>query len=561
MSPDGPSEMDQLDALTIELGEAGRIARVATDQRGRPDPVFTMRLRAELLASFGSIPIFAPGDAQRPSLVEPMPRPLELGASDVELELRADEAFGSISSPFESERPAAEKRWRDRSADRRSNSNSPLPEILRGAEPTTPSRRTRGTPAASPRSSTHLFTGTSRTGLCPRAGSAVGLAACLALAAFLVGSGTLFPVKSPARTDDAVAATLVRGHDSTALVAGSELSQGDEIRVAAGGRAYLALGSSYVRLDGGADVRLDSLDSANLEIAQLAGRVYHRVVLPDGGRYRVTTGDVTWQATGTAFDIDRETTAGSDRVLGMALQHDVQVIAPSFDASVTQGSSASFVLSSTGSTVGSPVTTAIPAALLASAWLVENAQIDARLGLPLGELANAVLESPTPTAPATPAPTPTPDLADTRARGHAGGHARDDPSPDAHRGPDSCEDRHSQADGDADEDPQARRSQPGQPFDRRPTRTVLTPSAGPGTAAPGSSSTSWFTVPWGTQPTFNGSNYWACPSNVADTSWTGGVPAGDFAVRIQVIDESTGKIVVRAQTAVVRLTVPVARDC
>src|SRR5512141_1486640 len=54
MSPEQPSEMDQLDLLAAELAEAGKIARISTTPRARPDGVFMMRLRGELLSSYGA---------------------------------------------------------------------------------------------------------------------------------------------------------------------------------------------------------------------------------------------------------------------------------------------------------------------------------------------------------------------------------------------------------------------------------------------------------------------------------------------------------------------------
>jgi len=60
--------------------------------------------------------------------------------------------------------------------------------------------------------------------------------------------------------------------------------------------------------------------------------------------------------------------------------------------------------------------------------------------------------------------------------------------------------------------------------------------------------------PAGTQPTFNGSNYWACNETVDENSWTGSVDIGNYAVRLQVLDETNGTII-RAQTNIVTLKV------
>jgi hypothetical protein len=54
----------------------------------------------------------------------------------------------------------------------------------------------------------------------------------------------------------------------------------------------------------------------------------------------------------------------------------------------------------------------------------------------------------------------------------------------------------------------------------------------------------------GTSPKYPSSPYWACNDTPDANSWTGPVDPGDYAVRVQVVDESSG-IVIRAQTAVV----------
>jgi hypothetical protein len=514
MLPDGPSEMEQLDVLATELGEAGRIARMATAQRGRPDPVFSVRLRAELLGSFGSIvPVSLEPVAG--NLIEPL-------APEAMPELRVSEqpdvlaAASAEPGPGPAVAPAPLELLEDRGH--------------AGSEPT------RLRPSVTWRIPTRAM---------PSRWVGVGLAACLALAAFLAGSGVLWPARPPARADDAVAATLVRGQDATPLLAGAELSRGDEIRVAQGGRAYLTLGSSYVRLDGGADVRLDSVDASNLEIAQLAGRVYHRVQLPDGGMYRVVTGDVTWRAKGTAFDINRESNSSGEQVVALALQHDVAVSAPGYYGAVRQGSSATFVLSATGAAGGEPTVSTIPAGFLSGPWLLANAQLDSRLGLPLGELANVQEATPSPTASPTPQETPTPVVTPAAPT--------ETPTP-------------------------APTATPAKAPTPKPTaiptpKPVGPPNLGNLAIAANGNGTYTFSWPrytgtgfqyyklvygkWGTQPTYNGSNDWACPSSVDETSWTGSVAPGDYAVRVQVIDKSTDKIVVRAQTPVVRLTVAV----
>jgi hypothetical protein len=61
---------------------------------------------------------------------------------------------------------------------------------------------------------------------------------------------------------------------------------------------------------------------------------------------------------------------------------------------------------------------------------------------------------------------------------------------------------------------------------------------------------------WPKTPDFaGGSPYWTCNSSVSDTIWTGSIEPGDYAIRLQVVDEPDGKTVIRAQTNVVRLKV------
>ena len=82
MSRDELSDMEQLDGLTVELAEAGRIARVATAHREQPDPAFAGRLRAELLLALPTVETAAVDAPLVPGLPAsvPMPpvRPLEM---------------------------------------------------------------------------------------------------------------------------------------------------------------------------------------------------------------------------------------------------------------------------------------------------------------------------------------------------------------------------------------------------------------------------------------------------------------------------------------------------
>lgn len=554
MSPEQhPSEMEQLDLLAVELAESGKIARVSTVHRGRPDPVFTMRLRNELLLSFGSVAMVKLEDAEAPTLISPMPAPVALG-SDVDLVAFEARDQDAAPQPFEPRaavepfRPSLARFGRlvrsSRDAGRR-----PV-AVMAAADDATvvDDRQVDGAQLQAPAGPARLRANVRLLLLRPTSRHSrfvgLGLAACLALMAVLLGSGLLAPVKAPARVDQAIAASLVHGDNLTPLAAGALLTQGDEIRVGAGGLAYLTVADSIVRLDAGADLRLDSLDARDLQVSQLAGRVYHRVLLPDGGSYRVMTGGVAWQATGTAFDLDRRTNAATDQVLGLALQHDLRVTGSGVDASVPQGTSALVTLASSSS-AGSAATSPIGSSTLDNPWLLANATLDARLGLPLGLLADAAHISAPPTT--TAHPTDALPTTDVPAGTAAGTPAVPTATPAAPTHAPTAR-------------PTAAPTKPGIPN----LGSLSVTDTGGGTF-----SFSWprYTgsgfeyyklvyAPWGTNPTYNGSNYWACPSNPADTSWAGAVDPGNWGVRLQVIDTTSGKVVVRAQTNVVHLDVP-----
>ncbi len=60
---------------------------------------------------------------------------------------------------------------------------------------------------------------------------------------------------------------------------------------------------------------------------------------------------------------------------------------------------------------------------------------------------------------------------------------------------------------------------------------------------------------WGKTPNYPTSPYWACNDSASDDTWSGFIDPGDYAVRLQVVDDSGDKVVIRAQTRIVRLTV------
>jgi hypothetical protein len=534
------NEMEQLDGLAMELAEAGRVARVALARRERPEPAFAVRLRGELVAD----PCFGPTDDRDAATALMAPtRPVDAAGMFVERrqhnrpfveELR-------VPSPEDGGAPAYDRVDTSRSGKRWTASGNAIPAEY--SEPAG-SAEDAGRKAAL-RPSMHWRIPTRAM---PHRWIAAGLAASVAVATLLYGSGVFSTVRVDATATDAVSTTLVRGGTAGVLAAGAGLHEGDEVQVAAGGRATLALGATIVRLDAGADLQIDSLDPNHEAVTQLAGRAYHRVSVPAGGDYRVVTASVTWEAHGTAFDIERSATGGGgEQVRGLALQHDVALNGPSIQTDVREGTSATVQLRPDGSPGGSPSIDAITSRTLAEQWLVGNAAFDARLGLPLGLLAEIATPAPTVTpAPptdepvvtvtdepvVTPAPTPVPTPQPTPV-----------PTP--------------------------------RPTPKPTAKPTATGPANLGTLnvsknGDGSYSFSWprytgsgFSYyklvhgPWGTQPNYPAAPYWACNSPASANSWSGAIDPGDYAVRVQVVDESKGTVI-RAQTNTVHLTVTAA---
>ena len=559
MSPDQMMELAQLDVLAAELAEAGRRARVANANRERPEPSFAVRLRVELL---GQIP--APAEAAGAPPAEdaarrPMPPVRPLDAPERPLERRhANRPFGGPDRRW-ADLPAAPNRlpstrWAraigpdgpavrgdgQRSA---ATGNAFGPRHAQagfGRQPDEDTGReldeTRGETALQPSMRWHI-----PTRIAPSRWIAAGLAASVAIASLLYGSGILWPVRTVAMTDEAVGATLVRGGATMTLMSGAELRERDEIKVADGGRATLQIGGSYVRMAGGADVRFTSLDSNHVAVDQIAGRVYHRVAVPAGGDYQVTTASVTWKAHGTAFDLDRRSSAGGgEEVRGLALFDGLDVHGPQLQATLAEGTSAIVVLAPDGAPSGSPVIEPISAITLSDAWLLGNASLDSRLGLPLGHLASVVTPAPratsttdttivlpdeptsaptteptaTPARTAIPAPTPRPTARPTPA------------------GPANLGQLQITRNGDG-------------------TYSFVWPKY------TGSGFLYYKLVyeNWGKTPNYPASPYWVCNTSATDNTWTGLIDPGDYAVRLQVVDEPGGTPVIRAQTNVVRLTV------
>ena len=529
MSPENVAEMEQLDALAGELADAFRGARADGARRERPEPAFAVRLRAELLGEF---PAVAPGS---PATPVPPARPLD--APDRLFERRR--STRPFAGPGRSWRVDAIDRD-SASAPRRSYGEfGPIPL----ADPALDVDEAGNVTALKPSMHWHI-----PTRVMPSRWIAAGLVASVAVTSLVFGSGIMWPVHGVATADQAVSANLVRGGTTVALAAGSELREGDEIQVGAGGRATLQIGGSYVRMAAGSDVRLGSLDLNGVVVAQLAGRVYYRVSVPAGGQYEVDTATVAWKAHGTAFDLDREATpGGGGQVHGLALFDGIDVAGPQLQATLLEGTSATVTLAPDGSPAGSPIIEPITTLTLDDQWLAANAAQDTSLGLPLGQLASLV--SPTPPPTPTIAPVIVPDQPTDAPTAAATATATPTlvPTPVP-----------------------------------TPTRTAApTPRPTSGIAnlgtlkitrnGDGSYSFSWprYTGAsfqyyklvyenWGKTPNFPSSPYWTCNSAATDNTWSGTPEAGDYAVRLQVVDESSGKTVIRAQTNVVHLVVPVA---
>lgn len=245
--------------------------------------------------------------------------------------------------------------------------------------------------------------------------SFVRLVALVVVGALLVGatafaSGRLAaPAALTATVVEASGASATRLGEPIELAAGTALQAGDTVTVSSQGSAVLGLGASRVRLAGGSAVHLDRVDAAGVTVAQLAGRAYYRDVSATHAPFLVTTGPVTWAATGTAFDTDREPVAagqgsGQERVTLLAIQDAVTASGPGFDTSVAQGQRAVVYIGAATPTVA-PALDAVPASALLDPWLQANGAADLAAGFPLGILdgqLQVALASPS----ASPSPTP-----------------------------------------------------------------------------------------------------------------------------------------------------------
>jgi hypothetical protein len=524
MSPDDRLEMEQFEALSAELADAGRVARAVSARLEAPDQAFAARLRAQLLGGLSQ-----PGSIM--TVAAALPARRQLNSPEDLADRRRDASRGTQATP-----PRSGKRWRARQVE---TIRVPEPVVLAEIEPNAAiNRETALKPSIRWRMPTRSV---------PSRWVAVGLAAAIAIASFAVGSTVIFPAGPTASAKVAIAASVVRNGALSPLAAGAELREGDTVEVGAGGEATLAMGGSYVRMAPGSDLRLDRLDSSHIVVNQLSGRAYHRVSVGSHGDYTVITAAVTWVATGTAFDLDRYALGtGGEEVRGMALLDGLDVTSLQDTAALNQGQSAVVDLSGSGSTAGTPVVSQITTQALSDSWLVQNASLDSLAGLDVGELAvavtpaprptrtaaQAVVATPRPTAPPTKTPTPTPTPT---------------PSPTPKPTP--------------------------KPTPRPTPRPTRTGPLSLGALAITDNGDGTYTFSWpeyqgegftyyklvhgdaGTVPRYPSSPYWACNSDRTQNSWTGPIDPGDYAVRLQVVDESSGSVVIRAQTNIAHLQV------
>lgn len=465
MSPDETADDEQLDDLAHELGDAGRLARIVSAHREQPDPVFATNLRDELTG-----PVSSPSRAARilrapgprpaaatplvpapatPLVPAPVLRPM-LSSGPFPVAVATPPPVGQQSVPRAlsgSEPPPGSAtvktvptpttgmldsvdvdeasikafyKWaaKARAADRTTVVAHEETSFARGA-PTLVKTAAVDSESASEAAGNNgrvtalkpkvrMYLAASHL---PTKWILVGLVACLALAVAVYGGILLLsPDRGTATARDATFATLIRAGVRTELTSYQALQVDDEIQVGAGGHANLTIDDSHVRLAPAADVKLLKIDRAHVVLDQLAGEVYHRVNVPDGGDYIVNTGSVAWVAHGTAFDLDRSPRSGGngDEVVALALVDGFDIegakIGPTLQ--LNQGMSVTVELSSAGIADGPPVTGAISTGELTQAWIVSNARLDMQLQLPMGVLAAEASPSPTTTAASMPTQSP-----------------------------------------------------------------------------------------------------------------------------------------------------------
>ena len=223
----------------------------------------------------------------------------------------------------------------------------------------------------------------------PSWAAAIGIGLIIGIVGLAAGRSVFTPTLPPSsRAVEAAGATLIRNGQGIDLGSGTAIQTGDEIRTAADGHAIVALGSSRARLAGNADLVVTAITADNIALEQVAGRVYHRVWVPAGGTYVVTTAGMTWTARGTAFDLERQPEpGGGTRLSLLTIENSVHVTATDISVTVPQGRQAEIVI---GAGTDAPNLSIGPqiASALDDPWLVDNASRDVGEGFDPGGLAN-----------------------------------------------------------------------------------------------------------------------------------------------------------------------------
>jgi len=387
--PAGAFEGNDAPELEARLEAAGARARAARAVGGSLTPRAARDLRARLLAA----------------------APDEAGAALPAGPAVATPATAAAEAPAAGARPSAFRVERRRWARE--------PETAGGPDLTLTPAATEPVTAAPARR---------RSGRARRWTVVLRFAALLVVAALIAGAASYAatslaaPGPLTASVVEATGATATRLGAPLQLAAGTALQVGDTVTVGARGEAVLAVGDSRVRLAAGSAVHLDRVDTKGVAIAELGGRIYYRVISPGREPFQVVTGPVTWTASGTAFETDREPVtsgqgSGQERVTLLALEDPVTASGPGFDTTVWQGDRAVVYIGS-ASPAAAPGLDGIPASALLDPWIQANGALDAAAGWPLGVLAGQLqvaVASPSPTASSTPDVTPSVEPTDTPA--------------------------------------------------------------------------------------------------------------------------------------------------
>ena len=219
------------------------------------------------------------------------------------------------------------------------------------------------------------------------AGLAAGMAAMLAtvLAFALIPSGGKVIEKDQIarlQLSQGEIRVLSSRHEERQAADSEVISNGDSVIASPGTRGIVEYESgSIMRLEGEAEVRL-STNNGGIETEVIRGKSYHRVV--DGGSYVVSSHGVRVVADGTAFtfEIDKDT----EKVVSLESSLSVEVLAGSrsgWKTDIKQGEGFFYQESGQEAHLAE-----VPSQDLNNDWLRWNKNLDTKLGLPLGVLAD-----------------------------------------------------------------------------------------------------------------------------------------------------------------------------